>query len=78
MVPPDLLIAQPPSNRLVRPSPVLCTRSPTPVTILVAARHVAPVTYTPRDKQTRFIKRTKITGKTTETSQIQIQTSPSQ
>jgi hypothetical protein len=27
--------------------------------ILVAARHVAPATYTPRDKQTRFFERTK-------------------
>jgi hypothetical protein len=29
------------------PSPVLCTRSPTPATILIAVHHVAPVTYTP-------------------------------
>jgi hypothetical protein len=33
---------------------LLCTRSPTPAMILVAARHVAPVNYTPRDKQTWF------------------------
>jgi hypothetical protein len=43
----------------VRPSPVLCTRSPTPATILVAARHAAPATCTPRDKQTRFSERNK-------------------
>jgi hypothetical protein len=52
----DLLTAQPPSTRPVRPSPVLCTRSPTPATVLVAARHAAPATCTPRDKQTRFSK----------------------
>jgi hypothetical protein len=56
MVPPDLSITRPPSTRPVRPSPVLCTRSPTPTTILVAARHTAPATCTPRDKQTRFSK----------------------
>jgi hypothetical protein len=28
--------------------------------ILIAARHAAPVTYTPRDKQTRFSTRTKV------------------
>jgi hypothetical protein len=51
---PDLSTARPLSTRPVRPSPVLCIRSPTPVTVLVAARHVAPTTCTPRDKQTRF------------------------
>jgi hypothetical protein len=35
---------------------VLCTRSPTPAMILVAARHAAPATCTPPDKQTRFSK----------------------
>jgi hypothetical protein len=54
--PPDLSIAWPPSTRPVRPSPVLCTRSHTPAMILVAARHVAPATCTPQDKQTRFSK----------------------
>jgi hypothetical protein len=44
------------------PSPVLCTRSPTPTMILVAACHVAPVTYTPQDKETRFFTWTKIKG----------------
>jgi hypothetical protein len=58
-VPPDLSIAQPPSIRPMRPSPVLCTRSPTLAMILVAARHAAPATYTPRDKQRRFSTRTK-------------------
>jgi hypothetical protein len=51
---PDLPIVRPPSTQPVRPSLVLCTRSPTPVTILVVAHHAAPSTYTPRDKQTRF------------------------
>jgi hypothetical protein len=35
--PPDLSTARPPSIWPVRPSPVLCTRSPTPVTVLIAA-----------------------------------------
>jgi hypothetical protein len=56
MAPPDHSIARPPSTRPVRPSPLLCTWSPTPVMILVAARHAIPATYTPRDKQTRFSK----------------------
>jgi hypothetical protein len=43
----------------VRPSPVLCTRSPIHATVFVAARHVAPASCTPRDKQTRFSERTK-------------------
>jgi hypothetical protein len=59
MVPPDLSTARPPSTQPVRPSPVLCTRSPTPTTVLVAACHAAPTTCTPRDKQTRFSKRNK-------------------
>jgi hypothetical protein len=47
-------IGRPPSTRLVRPSLVLSTRSPTPAMALITARHAAPATYTPRDKQTRF------------------------
>jgi hypothetical protein len=35
-------------------SPVLYTKSPTPNSILVTARHIAPVTCTPGDKQSRF------------------------
>jgi hypothetical protein len=50
--PPDLSIARPLSTRPVRPSLVLCTRSPTPVMILVVAHQAALATYTPRDKQT--------------------------
>jgi hypothetical protein len=57
--PPDLLIARPPSTRPMRPSLVLCTRSPIPIMILVAARHATPATCTPRDKQTRFSERKK-------------------
>jgi hypothetical protein len=57
--PPDLSIAQPPSTWPVRPSPVLCTRSPTPATFLVTARHAALATCTPWDKQTWFSKRNK-------------------
>jgi hypothetical protein len=75
---PDLPIIRPPSTRLVWPSPVLCTRSPTPAMILVAANHATPATCTPRDKKMWFFKRTKDKGKTTELSQIQIETSPSQ
>jgi hypothetical protein len=41
MAPPDLSITQSPSTRPVRPSPVLYIRSPTPATILIAARHAA-------------------------------------
>jgi hypothetical protein len=47
--------------------PVLCTRSPTPTTILIAARHAAPATSTPRDKETRFSKQNKIKGKQNKT-----------
>jgi hypothetical protein len=54
--PPDLSIVRPSNTRPVRSSPVLCTKSPTPVTILIAARHAAPATCTSRDKQTRFSK----------------------
>jgi hypothetical protein len=61
---PDLSIARPLSTRSVRPSPVLCTRSPTPATILIAAHHAVPATCTPRDKQTWFSKRNKDKRKT--------------
>jgi hypothetical protein len=64
MAPPDLSTVRPPNTRPVRPTPVLCTRSPTPVTVLVAARHAAPATCTPRDKQTRFSERNKGKRKT--------------
>jgi hypothetical protein len=50
--------------RPVRPSPVLCIRSPTPTTVLVAARHAAPATCTPQDKETRFSERNKDKRKT--------------
>jgi hypothetical protein len=56
---PDLSIAGSLSTQPVRPSMVLCTRSPTPVMISITARHAAPATCTPRDKQTRFSKRNK-------------------
>jgi hypothetical protein len=62
--PPDLSTAQPPSIWPVQPSPVLCTRSPTPVTVLVATHHAAPSIGTPREKQTRFSKRNKDKRKT--------------
>jgi hypothetical protein len=74
----DLSIARPPSTRPVRPSPVLYTMSSTPAMILVDARHAAPVTCTPRAKQTQFSKRKIDNGKTTKMSQIRIQTSASQ
>jgi hypothetical protein len=51
---------------------------PTPAMILIVARHAVLATYTPRDKQTRFSKRNKDKGKTTEMSWIRIQISPSQ
>jgi hypothetical protein len=61
------------------PSPVLCIRPPTPTTILIATRHVAPVTYTPRDKQTWFFTQDKrVKGRTNESSRIRIQTEASQ
>jgi hypothetical protein len=62
--PPDLSTAWPPSTRPVRPSPVLCTRSPTPATVLITAHHAAPTLCTPRDKQTRFSERNKGKRKT--------------
>jgi hypothetical protein len=43
----------------VRPSPILCTMYPTPAMVLIAARHAAPATCTPRDKQRRFSKSNK-------------------
>jgi hypothetical protein len=77
--PPGLSTARPPSTWPVRPSPVLCTRSPTPTTVLIAARHAAPTTCTPWDKQTQFFKRNKDKKKNKmNLSRIQIQTSPSQ
>jgi hypothetical protein len=48
----------------MRPSLVLCTRSPTPAMILIAARHAAPATCTPRDKQTGFSEQNKDKRKT--------------
>jgi hypothetical protein len=51
----------------VRSSPVLCTRSPTPATVLIAARHATPATCTPRDKQTRFSNKTKVKQKQNKT-----------
>jgi hypothetical protein len=76
--PPDLSIARPLSTRHVRPSLVLCTRSTTRVMILVAACHTAPITCTPRDKQTRFSNEIKNKSKITEMPRIRIQTLPSQ
>jgi hypothetical protein len=61
---PDILIVRPLSMWPVRPSAVLCTRSPTPATILAAARHAVPNTCTPRDKKTWFSKRNRDKGKT--------------
>jgi hypothetical protein len=43
----DLSITRPLSTRPVQPSPILCTKSPTPAIILIAARHAAPATCTP-------------------------------
>jgi hypothetical protein len=51
----------------VRPSPVLCTRSPTPATILIAARHVAPATYTPRENERDSPNETKVKEKQNKT-----------
>jgi hypothetical protein len=47
--------------------PVLCTRSPTPATVLIDARHATPATCTLRDKQTQFSKRNKDKRKTKQT-----------
>jgi hypothetical protein len=78
--PPDLSIARLTSTRPVRPSLVLCTRSPTPAMILISARHAAPATCTLRDKQTWFSKWNKYKRKEKQNklSRIRIQTSPSQ
>jgi hypothetical protein len=54
--PPNLSIVRPLSTQPVRSFPVLCIRSPTPATILVATLHAAPATCTPRDKQAQFSK----------------------
>jgi hypothetical protein len=62
--PADLSIARPPSTRPVRLSPVLCTMSPIPATILVAVCYAALATCTPRDKQTQFSKQNKDKRKT--------------
>jgi hypothetical protein len=78
IAPPDLSIAQPLSTQPVRPSPIFYIGSPTPATILIAACHAARATCTPWDKQTQFSKWTKDKDKTTEPSQIRIQTSASQ
>jgi hypothetical protein len=50
----DRLIVRPLSTRPVRPSLILCTRSPSTVTILITVCHAALATCTPWDKQTRF------------------------
>jgi hypothetical protein len=63
-VPPDLSIPRPPSTWPMRPSPVLCSRSPIPAMILVAAHRATPKTCTPWDKQTRFFKWNKDKRKT--------------
>jgi hypothetical protein len=75
--PSDLSISRPSSTRPVGPSSVLYTRSPTLVMILIAVRHAAPATCTPRDKQTRFSKRNRDKGNTIKMSRIRIQISPS-
>jgi hypothetical protein len=62
--PPDLSTARPPSTWPVRPSPVLCSRSPTPATVLIIAHHVVPITFTPWDKQTWFFEWSKDKRKT--------------
>jgi hypothetical protein len=51
----------------MRPSPVICTRSPAPDTVLIAARHAAHATRTPRYKQMRFSNETKIKEKQNKT-----------
>jgi hypothetical protein len=71
---PDISIVRPLSTRPVWSFPVLCTKSPTSATILITAHHAALVTCTLRDKQTWFSTWNKVKGKTTEISQIRIQT----
>jgi hypothetical protein len=66
-VPPDLSITWPLSIRPVWSSLVLCIRSPTPATIVIAARHASPDTYTLWDKQIQFSKWNKNKGKTNKT-----------
>jgi hypothetical protein len=78
IVSPDLSIVWPPSTQHVRLFLVLCTRSHTSATILIAVRQAAPATYTPWDKQTWFSTWYKDERKTTEMYWIQIQTSRSQ
>jgi hypothetical protein len=62
--PPDLSTARLPSARPVRPSPIFCTRSATPITVFIVARHTVPATYTPWDMQTWFSKWNKDKRKT--------------
>jgi hypothetical protein len=62
--PSDLLITRPPSTWHVWPSSVLCIRSPTPATMLIAAHHAALIICTPWDKQTWFFKWIKDKDKT--------------
>jgi hypothetical protein len=58
---------------------ILCTKSPTPASILVIARHVTFTTYTSRDKQTRFsTPNNSMWVSSTEMCRIQIQTRTSQ
>jgi hypothetical protein len=59
------------------PSLVLCTKSPTPATILIAIRRVALITNTSRDKQMWFSTWTD-RGRITKTSRIRIQTTTNQ
>jgi hypothetical protein len=65
--PPDFSTARTPNTWPVRPSPVLCTRSPTPAMVLIAARHAALATCTSWDKQTWFSKWNKGKRKTKQT-----------
>jgi hypothetical protein len=73
--PPDHLATE--YSTCAWPSLILCTRSPTPVSIFVTAHHVAPIIYTSRDKQMWFSTQTNM-DRTTETSRIQLQTVASQ
>jgi hypothetical protein len=76
-VPPDLSITRPSSTWPMRPSPVLCTRSPS----CHDPRHCTPCytchLHTTR-QATRFSNKIENKGKTTKISRIQIQTSASQ
>jgi hypothetical protein len=62
--PPDLSITRSPSTWPVWPSLILCIISPTPAMILIVARHAAPATCTPQDKQTWLSKWNKDKRKT--------------